>query len=211
MTNLLVLPGVNAAEHLESEAAAFSQMVEKNLALFYSHEPCIIVGRYNKLSDWVNEKAALSDMIPVIRRFSGGGTVYHDLDTLCYSYIVPRSTYENKRCGIQPMDYFRKIVISGLNTIGIRLTQSRLSDLSLNGRKVSGNAARITKSAVLFHGTLLLKVDYAALERYLPIPPDRPKISHRQFVTSLQNEGIEVEVTSVITALAEALERGLQP
>ena len=100
------------------------------------------------------------------------------------------------------------IVIDSLRPAGIELASTRKSDLSLNGRKVSGNAARLTSGEVLFHGTLLLQVDYEAMERFLPIPPDRKSGEpHRDFVTSLALEGCSLgaeELAALITRGAEA-------
>jgi lipoate-protein ligase A len=209
MLHSVILPGESAEEHLALEEAAFASLKDLPLALFYTHQPCIIVGRYNKLEDWVDLNAAAADNIPILRRVSGGGTVYHDMNTICYSFLVSRRDYDRARKGQPPMDFFRTVVAEGMSRMNIPLLPSRISDLTLNGRKVSGNAARLTKHGVMFHGTMLLAVDYGALERYLPIPPDRPGISHRQFVTSLRAEGFSLAAKEISQTLSTALEEAL--
>lgn len=204
------LPGDDPEEHLRVEEGFFAHVHDIPFLLFYRHRPCVIMGRNNRVEQWVNEEAVRAAGVPLLRRISGGGTVYHDLDTLNYSFILPRSRYESLRTpGEHVMEVFRRIIIQSLAPAGLELEPTRRSDLSLNGRKVSGNAARITSGEVLFHGTLLMRVDYAALERFLPIPPDREGgESHRAFVTSLEQEGFRLgaeELAALITAGAESV------
>jgi lipoate-protein ligase A len=209
MLRSVVLPGESAEEHIALEEATFASVKDLPFALFYTHQPCIIVGRYNKLEDWVNLDTAAVDNIPILRRVSGGGTVYHDMDTLCYCFLIPRLIYDSSRRGQPPMDFFRTVVAEGMSRLNIPLLPSRISDLTLNERKVSGNAARLTKHGVMFHGTMLQAVDYGALERYLLIPPDRPGISHRQFVTSLRDEGFSTTSDEMVQALSTAIGEAL--
>lgn len=198
MVGFHLLEGKEAALHLAHEAKRLRHPLARAEVLFYENSPSIVVGRYNKLAEWVNEKAAAEDCIPVLRRISGGGAVFHDEGTLCYSLLVPTARLDAERGRVRQMDYFRLMIAEGLAAAGINAVGSRVSDLSLNGRKISGNAARITKLNTLLHGTLLFEVDYGALGRYLPIPPDRPGISHEEFVTSLANESIKVSRETVM-------------
>jgi len=203
------LPGDDPVQNLRQEEGFFAHVHNVPFLLFYRHRPCVIMGRNNRVEQWVHEDAVRAAGLPLLRRISGGGTVYHDLDTLNYSFILPRHLCQTlRRPGEHVMDLFRRIVIDSLRPAGIELASTRKSDLSLNGRKVSGNAARLTSGEVLFHGTLLLQVDYEAMERFLPIPPDRKSGEpHRDFVTSLALEGCSLgaeELAALITRGAEA-------
>jgi lipoate-protein ligase A len=198
-------------ENLRVEEGFFAHVHDIPFVLFYRHRPCVIMGRNNRVEQWVNQEAVRAAGIPLLRRITGGGTVYHDLDTFNYSFIFPRGLYESLRPpGEHIMDLFRRIVIESLAPAGLVLEPTRKSDLSLNGRKVSGNAARITSGEVLFHGTLLMRVDYEALERFLPIPPDREGgESHRAFVTSLEQEGFPHSAEELAALIATGVESAL--
>lgn len=168
----------------------------KAACLFYQNNPCIVMGRNNKPADWVNLAAAKADCIPVLRRFSGGGTVYHDLGILNYSFIVPKKTLDLSCKVLEPrpgstkyIDFFLGIISRALSRSGEGFSLSRTSDVSLAGKKISGNAQRIAGGIVLHHGTVMLKCPLSAIERYLLIPPDRPGIGHRGFVTGLNESG----------------------
>ncbi len=210
MQRYILLFGESAQEHCDYEKSSASVLDAGEFRLcFYTNAPSILVGKHNVLDEWVNMRTAAQDNVPVIRRISGGGAVYHDNMTLCYSLIASVDVINKKRGGASHLDYFREMLIAGLCGVGICAEKSRLTDLSLNGKKISGNAAYITRSWALLHGTLLRRVDYAAMERYLPIPPDRPRIKHRDFVTSLEQEGIAVRQEHLMDCISSEIHKML--
>lgn len=174
---------------------------------FYVSKPCIVMGRNNREQEWVHTDAVRDAGIPLLRRVSGGGTVYHDPGTLNYGIVLGRKRYDAiKPPRVHIVDFFRRLVISALAPAGIILQLAGKSDLNLNGRKVGGCAAAIQKSGVLFHGTLLFTVDYQAYERFLPIPPNRePTLSHRRFVTSFADEDVRLTMEEAKGMLAEGI------
>jgi lipoate-protein ligase A len=170
------------------------------LLLFYVNEPCVVLGRANPEGEWVNVAACAADGVPVLRRFSGGGTVYHDRDNLNYSFILPRKLLD--AAVLQPgvhayIAYFRQLIIRALSTASPGFTETGLSDISLKGHKVSGNAQRIASNIVLHHGTLMLRCPLDAIERYLPVPPNRPGVAHRGFVGGLHELGLQCSLDEV--------------
>jgi lipoate-protein ligase A len=185
--------------------------------LFYVNSPCVVLGRGNKDSEWVDHRACEADGIPVLRRFTGGGSVYHDLHNLNFSFILPRQLPEQARLG-QPggpatahfIEYFRSMALRALARIGPGFSASGVSDISLNGRKVSGSAMRLAGGLVLHHATLMLRCDLSAIERYLPIPPNRPGVKHSDFVTSLAEQGLEPGMEAAMAALEAEFAATLQ-
>jgi lipoate-protein ligase A len=156
--------------------------------------------------------------VPLLRRFSGGGAVYHDLDNLNYSFIVPKARLASllpspptSSGPTQYIDFFRGIVIRALERGGGGYAPAGVSDITLHGRKISGNAQRIAANLVLHHGTLLLRCPLAAIERYLPVPPNRPGIEHRGFVTGLHEEGREHSMDELRQWLTAELRQALEP
>ena len=202
MGGRFVLPGDDPVQNLAEEAQLLQNAAAGPCVRFYINRSCVIMGRNNRPQDWVHLDNVRAAGIPLLRRLTGGGSVYHDTDTLNYVFVLPRALYERSRRGIPLMDFFRSFIIEALAPLGLELGRAGLSDLVLHGRKVSGNAARLTRDGVLFHGTLLLKVDYDAMERFLPVPPDRPGVSHRRHVTSLAQEGLAHNKEALMDALA---------
>lgn len=208
----IVLPGHDPEVNLAEERRLFeaARRDPSPLCLFYVNDPCIVVGRNNVLEQWVNVPAAEADGVPVLRRFSGGGAVYHDHDVLNYSFIVPRADLERQAHNIESTTLANKyiavfigILTRALTGLGPGFTPARLSDVNLNGRKVSGNAQRIAKEVVLHHGTLLMRCPLSQIERYLPIPPDRPGITHAEFITGLNDEGLDPGRDQLYSVISE--------
>jgi lipoate---protein ligase len=183
----------------ETELFATLRLTPTSVLLFYTNSPCIVAGRANDLAEWVHGDTVAADGLPLLRRSSGGGAVYHDLDCLNYCFILPKTIVEgllrrSPYSAPDPSRYiglFCGIVVDALAGLGDGFHPSGVSDISYHGQKISGNAQRIASNLVLHHGTLLQRCPLAAYERYLPIPPNRPGIPHRGFVSGLSENGFD--------------------
>lgn len=175
------------------------------ILVFYVNSPSVILGRNNREEEWVYLDEVRRAGIPLLRRKSGGGAVYHDLGNLNYAFIMDKPLfYRLNRGKLHLMDFFRGIVIEAFAKAKIQLEKSGKSDIFLNGKKVGGSAALIKRDRILFHGTLLFQVDYSALERFLPIPPNRESsLSHRLFVTSFEREGVKIGFSDAKSLIIE--------
>ena len=96
--------------------------------------------------------------IPVVRRISGGGTVYHDLGNVNYTYIIRTN-------GALDYDAVLSPVIAALNAIGVPARKNRTCDIAIGDLKISGSAQRMTKGRLLHHGTLLFSSDLGVLDQ----------------------------------------------
>jgi lipoate-protein ligase A len=128
--------------------------------LFLWRSDCAVVMGKNQ-NPWLECRLdrMRDDNIPLARRISGGGTVYHDEGNLNYCIIVDRTQYREGRA--------YDMVLQALSACGIQGERSGKSNLSVDGRKFSGNAFCFRKGRALHHGTLLLHADLARLARYL--------------------------------------------
>jgi len=118
------------------------------------NERSVIIGKHQSAHREADTKFITLNTIPVIRRISGGGTVFHDTGNLNFSFIL--NTSEGKQIN------FRKYmlpVISFLSTFGIDATFGGKNDLMTGGLKISGNAEHVYRDRVLHHGTLLFDCD----------------------------------------------------
>jgi lipoate-protein ligase A len=97
--------------------------------------------------------------VPLARRISGGGTVYHDAGNLNYCVIVDRTDYNEHKA--------YDMVMQALRPMGIEAERTGKSNLSVDGLKFSGNAFCFRKGRAMHHGTLLLQTDLERLGRYL--------------------------------------------
>jgi lipoate---protein ligase len=131
-------------------------------ALFlYINDPCLVIGRNQ--NPWA--EIAADAGLPILRRVSGGGTVYQDRGNLNWALVLPR-------LGHDPEAEIA-LVARALAPLGIKAAVGPRGGLylraegPLDGRKISGTARRMTASRVLHHGTLLVDADLGRLGRSL--------------------------------------------
>jgi lipoate-protein ligase A len=114
------------------------------------NSPCVIIGKHQSAHREVNTRYVLENKIPVIRRISGGGTVFHDNGNLNFTFI--RQSKTGKQVDFPK---YTQPVIDFLFFLGITAKFEGKSDLKVDGFKISGNAEHIHRNRVLHHGTLL--------------------------------------------------------
>ena len=146
--------------NLAIEEYLMEQVVDLDPVLFLWRSDCAVVMGKNQ-NPWRECRLDLmrNDGVPLARRISGGGTVYHDAGNLNYCVIVDRTKY------LENQAY--EMVLEALEPFGIRAEKTGKSNLSVDGCKFSGNAFCFRKGRALHHGTLLLDADLERLNRYL--------------------------------------------
>ena len=140
------------------EEYVFEHFREGEIFLLWQNDPAVIVGSYQNICREVHVERLRQLGIPVIRRITGGGTVYHDLGNLNYTYISD---------GGAAIDYDQCLgpILAALNDIGVPARKNRTCDIAIGGGKISGSAQRMTKGRLLHHGTLLFSSDLGVLDR----------------------------------------------
>ncbi len=161
----------------------------------WRNDRCVVVGRA-QIADAEVDAAACRELgVPVLRRFTGGGSVFHDPGNLNVTIVLRR---DDPRLVGQPelarVPGLYRLILEPLAAAVASLGASALAterDLLVDGAKVSGVAAWIGGRALLVHGTLLVDADLATLDRVLDGPgaPGDPRWertrSRRSVVTSL--------------------------
>jgi len=123
------------------------------------NDKSVIIGKHQVAHRESDTRFVTEKNIPVIRRISGGGTVFHDEGNLNYSFIL------NSQHGKQ-IDFkkYTLPVLSFLSSIGVDAKFEGNNDLRVEGLKISGNAEHIYRNRVLHHGTLLFDTDLELLK-----------------------------------------------
>jgi lipoate-protein ligase A len=123
------------------------------------NSPCVVIGKNQ--NPWRECRLSLMEKegVPLARRISGGGAVYHDAGNLNVGIIVPRTEYREEK------QY--ELIFQALEQFGITASKLRKNSLAVDGKKISGQAFSFRGQHVLHHGTLLVSSDFDRLGRYL--------------------------------------------
>ena len=101
---------------------------------------------------------------------SGGGAVYHDMGNINFSFVV-----DYRKEDFNSIERFAKAIVKALGKLGINAEFSGRNDITIDGKKFSGNAQYVTKNRILHHGTLLFDSDLSVLSKVLNVKPEKIK------------------------------------
>jgi len=126
------------------------------------NSPSLIIGKHQSPHIEINTRFVYENKIPVLRRISGGGTVYHDPGNLNFTFILKSET--GKQVDFRK---YSQPVIDFLASEGVDARFEGKNDLKVGGLKISGNAEHVHRNWVLHHGTLLFSTSLDMLRNSL--------------------------------------------
>jgi len=153
--------------------------ITQDCFMLYRNSPSIIVGKHQNTLAEINLNFVKSRNVKVVRRLSGGGTVYHDLGNLNFAFI-----HTGKEGKLVDFVKYTKPIIEVLNNLSVPARFEGVNDLRVGDKKISGNAEHVFKNRVLHHGTLLYSSNLEDLSSALKI---RPGIYHDKAVQSIRS------------------------
>ena len=150
------------------EEYCFKNLLQhEKIFILWINEPAIIIGKHQNAFEEINADYVKKHNINVVRRISGGGAVYHDLNNLNYTII------SNEEKGVD-FDFktFSQPVIDTLKELGVTAEFSGRNDILIDGKKICGNAQAYIKGRIMHHGCLLFNTELSVLAKALEIPKD---------------------------------------
>ncbi len=159
---LIINPFKRCYENIASEEFLVNH-VEGDIFLLYINKPSIIVGNNQNTYAEINHNFVKQNNIDVVRRRSGGGAVYHDNGNLNFCFI----TKKTDKSSDELFKIFTEPVILALQSLGVDAQFSGRNDLTIDGKKFSGNAQWHTSDRSLIHGTMLFNSDLSVLSKAL--------------------------------------------
>ena len=156
--------------------------------MLWQNDNAIIVGKYQNTIAEINEEAVRERGIRVVRRLSGGGAVYHDMGNLNFTFIT-----DVGESNALDLKLFCEPVVRTLATLGVKAEVNGRNDITIDGKKFSGNSQYIRQGRVMHHGTIMFDSDLSVVSEALRVDP-----------TKIQTKGIR-SVRSRVTNVAEHL------
>jgi lipoate-protein ligase A len=140
------------------------------LRLYGWQPPAVSIGYFQSMDEEVDVKTCKQMGIDVVRRITGGGAVLHESE-LTYSFITkiyPKNIMESYNLLCDP-------VVMCINKLGFNAKFVPLNDITVDNKKVSGNAQTRKKNILLQHGTILLDVNVEKMFSVLKVPSEKIK------------------------------------
>jgi lipoyltransferase/lipoate-protein ligase len=213
---LLALETKNAFMNMAIDEAILNARIAgqiPNTLRFYRWQPSAVsFGKNHVPENEIYLDACKQMGVDVVRRISGGGTVYHDFGgEVTYSVIA-----QTKDFGVGDITtvYFKiyEAISDGLRLLGVPADFSsgdakNCPNLNVDGKKISGSSQTITRGVVLQHGTILSNVDLPKMFQILKLKnascTQAANIAKRK-ITSIETElGHKISSDTVTNALAQ--------
>ncbi len=210
--NILTFYNLNILEQLRIEEGLLRTDRENWVLINIGSPKAIVMGISSKPEEVVNLPLALKDNLPLIQRFSGGGTVIVDENTLFVTFIFQKEAHN--------FDLHPKAILEWAGSLfkkGLNLPEFSIqgNDFALQNRKIGGNAQYIKKDRFLHHTSFLWDFTPSNMS-YLLHPPKEPAYRqgrpHLDFITPLSPHLSKIEFEKrLITSLSSTYTTILNP
>jgi lipoate-protein ligase A len=206
----LVPPAESAALDEAILEAHIASAVPNTLHFYRRKVPTVSVGYFQKVSNSVHPEECLRRGVSIVRRKSGGSSIFTDRGQLIYGLVVRSSDVP-----ASPEDTFRVLctaLAKAISRFGVAASYRPLNDVEVSGRKISGSAQLRRRGSVLQHGTVLVDTDLETMDAVLKVDraknPDMLRPSQR-IVTLANLLPSPPEMGDVKSKIEAELERAL--
>lgn len=200
----------NPYQNLALEETLLTQVKDDEIILYlWQNEKTVVIGKNQ--NPWKECKTAEleADNGKLVRRLSGGGAVFHDLGNLNFTFLARKNNYN--------VEKQLNMILRAVNRLGIPAEKSGRNDITVEGRKFSGNAFYSDGIHLYHHGTILINVNMGMLSNYLNVSKlklvSKGVESVHSRVTNLSEYRPDLDIEMMKKELIVALEReyGLKP
>jgi len=208
---ILETPETDPLENLALEIQ-LGNFVHNNqyILRLWHNSPSIIMGRFQNAEFEVNQDFTQKQGIPVVKRHTGGGTVYHDEGTLNISFFKPSKPLLSKD-DHKDSNFITKKLVTSLNHLGIQAIQDERNSIYLNGHKILGSAVALTSHIFCYHASLLFNTNLEHLHNainWMPVyrKTQKPFVkSQRSQVTNISHFYPDILLSDITSSIVKTL------
>jgi len=180
------------------ETAESSEASHEVLRLWEPLQPMVVLGRSSPANSELDLANCRQDEIDVFRRCSGGQTIMTGPGCLMYAVVLDYRLRPELRMLEQAHHFVMSNMQAAIATLGISTEMEGTSDLTLSGRKFSGNALRCKRNWMVYHGTMICDFDISKMTKFLGDPIRQPEYrqnrSHDEFLIGLPTSASDLAV-----------------
>lgn len=141
---------------------------------FLRFRPCVLLGRHQDYAREIDHPYCVAHGIEVGRRITGGGAIYLDEGQLGWELVFRRHSLPFTSLAALS-ERLCAAVAAGLRRLGVEARFRPRNDLEVAGRKIGGTGGFRDGDVLFFQGTLLIRVDPAAMFGALDVPLEKSR------------------------------------
>lgn len=196
--------GTNPYRNIALERYLLEHLRDGECILYlWQNQRTVVIGRNQNPWKECRTELLRRDGGYLARRLSGGGAVFHDLGNLNFTFLANRQDYDVERQ--------LQVLVEAVGCFGLTAQLSGRNDVTLDGKKFSGNAFYQTGNGCCHHGTILLHTDTESMVRYLNVSEEKLRSkgvdSVRSRVANLTDYLPDMNVEAMECAMLEAFQK----
>jgi lipoate---protein ligase len=176
-------------------------LMPPTLHLYIRDRPTISLGYFEKVEEAVNVEALQRENVFLVRRMSGGSSIFTDSGQLMFSLTIGQEAYGG------PEDAYNmtcSALVSALMSMGIVAEHKPPNDVLCQGKKISGSAQTRKHGMLLVHGTVLVDTDLDRMVRVLRPRQDKRSRTRDEMTCITEVLGRKVQMDEVRSAMVGA-------
>ncbi|PKP58842.1 hypothetical protein CVT91_07840 [Candidatus Atribacteria bacterium HGW-Atribacteria-1] len=142
---------------------------------FWQNNPCVVLGKFQEEEFEVNLKYTKRNNIPIFKRFTGGGTVYHDRGNLNITFCKEKENILFSKYILEEARGITEIILKGIKEFCKNCEIEERNSIFLEEKKILGSAVAQKNNKFFYHASLLVNSNLKELKKVINWEEEYPK------------------------------------